>query len=455
MKPSTDFSRLSFVPFSKFDLWDVKRYTYNSNLNGENFVILSSLLKPYKKSVSKDEMIKNKWQIISKINFGGELFLRDFDEINSYKGNLFLVPQNSIIYSKINVRHGCIYFNDKEGTPFGVSNEYPIFNFDDSKVDGRFLQKLLRTGTFKNLLNSKTSGISKARVKQEEFLSIEIPLPTLAEQRIIVDAYERKINEAKTLELNAENLESEIERYFIKELGITAGKNNEELTHTLRLVDYKDIIKWSLNHLYRSKTYDFTKSLFQLVKLKNVLVFFEGGKTPSKSNKDFWFEDVFWTSPKDFTNKLYLEKSVDKVSYKAIKETSLKIYPPGTILSVFRSGILRHSFPTIITRVETTINQDLKAYKFNTENVNKLYYLFFVNIFQKFFLERASKKSVTVESINTEEFLEIEIPLPPLKIQERIADHISILKSEIEAIKRRSEELMNSAEREFEETLFN
>lgn len=79
----------------------------------------------------------------------------------------------------------------------------------------------------KNLLNSKTSGISKARVKQEEFLSIEIPLPTLAEQRIIVDAYERKINEAKTLELNAENLESEIERYLFEELGVQlAQKSN-------------------------------------------------------------------------------------------------------------------------------------------------------------------------------------------------------------------------------------
>lgn len=275
MKPSTDFSRLSFVPFSKFDLWDVKRYTYNSNLNGENFVILSSLLKPYKKSVSKDEMIKNKWQIISKINFGGELFLRDFDEINSYKGNLFLVPQNSIIYSKINVRHGCFYFNDKEGTPFGVSNEYPIFNFDDSKVDGRFLQKLLRTGTFKNLLNSKTSGISKARVKQEEFLSIEIPLPTLAEQKKIVDAYERKINEAKTLELNAENLESEIERYLFEELGVQLEQksNNHK---GLQFVNFTDIERWDI--LFLMGQVDQIGSKYKIKKFSQVITSFNKGQ---------------------------------------------------------------------------------------------------------------------------------------------------------------------------------
>ena len=47
-------------------------------------------------------MIKNKWQIIKKINFGGELFLREVEEIGTYKGKLNLVPENSIIYSNVN-----------------------------------------------------------------------------------------------------------------------------------------------------------------------------------------------------------------------------------------------------------------------------------------------------------------------------------------------------------------
>ena len=98
---------LKFIPFEKLNLWDVKRYYTINNLQFENVVTLRDILKPYKKAVSKEEMIKNKWQIISKINFGGELFLRDFDEIKTYKGNVNLVPGNAIIYSKINVRHGC------------------------------------------------------------------------------------------------------------------------------------------------------------------------------------------------------------------------------------------------------------------------------------------------------------------------------------------------------------
>ena len=99
---------LKFIPLENLNLWDVKRYYTKNNLQFENVVTLRDILKPYKKAVSKEEMIENKWQIISKINFGGELFLRDFEEIEKYKGSLNLVPDNAIIYSKINVRHGCI-----------------------------------------------------------------------------------------------------------------------------------------------------------------------------------------------------------------------------------------------------------------------------------------------------------------------------------------------------------
>src|SRR5690606_11000786 len=133
METTIGYKYLRLIPNPKFNLWDVKRYRKSSSLTFKNVVRLSDILIPYKNNVSKEEMIKNDWQIIKKINFGGELFLRDKEEINTYKGKLNLVPENALIYSKINVRHGCIYFNEKGSTPFGVSTEYPTFLFDETK----------------------------------------------------------------------------------------------------------------------------------------------------------------------------------------------------------------------------------------------------------------------------------------------------------------------------------
>ena len=138
-------------------------------------------------------------------------------------------------------------------------------------------------------------------------------------------------------------------------------------------------------------------------------MFFEGGKTPSKARNDYWNEgEIYWTSAKDF-NSQYMDSAQDKITLLAVKEAGMKVYPKGVFLSVFRSGILQHSFPTVLTTIETTINQDLKAYQLNENIIDKLYYLHFVLVFKKYILLKASKKSVTVESINTEDFLEINI----------------------------------------------
>ncbi|MDD4575164.1 MAG: restriction endonuclease subunit S [Bacteroidales bacterium] len=271
MKQSTITSYLKLIPFENFNLWDVKRYYTKSNLQFENVVTLGDILKPYKKAVSKEEMIKNKWQIISKINFGGELFLRDFEEIKTYKGNVNLVPDNAIIYSKINVRHGCIYFHEKGQTPFGVSSEYPTFLFDETKINGKFLHKVLRSSAFKTLLNSKTTGISKARVKQDEFLDIQIPLPPIKVQEEIVINYYSKIKEAEELEKQANDLDVEIEKVIFSELDIKEY-TDRLFSKKIKTVNSAEIGRWGVEFILGSNSSQFLKSKkFTNNPLKNIV----------------------------------------------------------------------------------------------------------------------------------------------------------------------------------------
>lgn len=453
MKIATN-TYLKYIPFSEINFWDVKRYYSLNNLQFNNVVTLRDILIPYRKAISKEEMIKNKWQIIAKINFGGDLFLRDFEEINTYKGSLNLVPDNSIIYSKINVRHGCIYFHDKDKTPFAVSSEYPTYQFDENIINGKFLHKILRSNAFKKLLNTKTTGISKARVKQDEFLDIQIPLPPIEEQELLIKTYFDKIKEAEQLQNEAKDLEDEIEKYMFSELRINDHKNRIFKTG-LNLIDYNHLTKWSLNSIYKNETYNFEYSGYKTEKIANLLTFFEGGKTPSKSQNDYWNGEIFWTSPKDFKGQDIIEKAEDKISQLAVKETGIKVYPSGVFLSVFRSGILQHSFPTAITKIETAINQDLKAYSLNENLIDNYYYLHFVHVFKKHILSIASKKSVTVESINTEDFLEIKIPLPPLSKQKEIAQNINNFKIKISDLKKLAIEYITEAQQQFEQSIFN
>ena len=166
-------------------------------------------------------MLNNKWSIIAKINFSGKLFLRDADETKTFKGNVHKVDGETLIYSKINVRHGCVYYHPKGAIPFGVSSEYPAYKINQKRVNGDFLVLLLQSQYFKDALSAGTSGISKARVKPNVFLDIQIPLPSLEEQNKIVAAYNTTIAQADNLSQQAGEISNHIEQYWLISLGVT------------------------------------------------------------------------------------------------------------------------------------------------------------------------------------------------------------------------------------------
>ena len=151
------------------------------------------------------------------------------------------------------------------------------------------------------------------------------------------------------------------------------------------------------------------------------------GGTPNKSNLDYWNGNIFWASPKDMKD-FYLINTQDKITVEGIKNSSTSIAPIGSVIIVFRSGILQHTLPVSVTKIETSINQDLKVLV-PSKDLLPEYLAVFLKIFEKRILPRIVKHSTTVQSINQEEFNQLSIPVPEIEIQKRIID---IYKSSIE-----------------------
>ena len=107
-----------------------------------------------------------------------------------------------------------------------------------------------------------------------------------------------------------------------------------------------------------------------------------------------------------------------------LDESKLKVYPKRTILGVFRSGILRHSFPVCVTAHPVTINQDLKAFSIDGKKIKKLYFTFYLNLLQDMVLNVSMKKGVTVESINADAFMNIPFVCPPMIKQSEIVRYV-------------------------------
>jgi restriction endonuclease S subunit len=451
-----DSGYLKFVDFTHFEKWDVKRHYHKINVEFLNKVVfLGNILKPYKKGINKEYIINNKLNIISKINFGGELFLRNFNEISTYKGNLFLVPGNSIIYSKINVRHGCIYYHQKNETPFAVSNEYPIYTFDENRIDGRFIQKLIRSNYFKSLLNTKTSGISKARVKQDEFLDLQIPLPTIEEQKAILDDYQQKIEKAKQQEIYSKNLEQSIEEYLFEELGIVENNFKKNKTTFLSFINFSETRRWDSLNLIRENNKIHSK--YNIRKFKDVISKFnkkssgeslriESYRTPEKEFRYVGMENI------EKESGVLLE--ITKVLGKDIKSQTLIVPNNFLIYGKLRPYLNKYwinetDFDNIICSSEFFV------FDVDENKINRLFFKYVLS--SKIIQTQISDKTsgARMPRINEDVFFNLNFPLPPLEKQKEIAEHISDIKNQIKSLKQNAETLKTEAEKEFEEKIFN
>jgi type I restriction enzyme S subunit len=156
---------------------------------------------------------------------------------------------------------------------------------------------------------------------------------------------------------------------------------------------------------------------YPTIKLSKLIKSLTGG-TPSKEQQEYWDGDIYWVSPKDF-KQFYIDKAEDTITDLGLKNSSTKLIPENSILVVVRSGVLIHSLPVAINTIPVTINQDVKALIPN-KKILSAYLGYYFNIFNDELLPLIVKHSTTVQSVNTNEFDQLEVPVPPIEEQQII-----------------------------------
>lgn len=173
---------------------------------------------------------------------------------------------------------------------------------------------------------------------------------------------------------------------------------------------------------------------YETKKLSSITTSFTGG-TPSKNNSSYWNGGIPWASAKDF-KCLSISNTEDTISELGFKMSSAKIVPANSLVMVFRSGILKHTLPTAVNLKEITINQDIKAF-IPQICISSKYLNYFFFVFNEKILSIVVKHSKTVQSINSEELNDLQIPIPPSAIQEQI---ISIMDNALELFEHKKNE---------------
>lgn len=194
---------------------------------------------------------------------------------------------------------------------------------------------------------------------------------------------------------------------------------------------------------YSSRRTERKLERFPSAPLKALVSFVSGG-TPSKSVDSYWQGNIPWVSPKDFGPHI-ISNSEDYISEAGRIDANLKMILPGSVLIVVRSGVLQHTLPVALVGQPLTINQDIKA----LTPINRIldgYLASFFEVFNSSLLSRAVKHSTTVQSLNTPQLNELEIPLPPLDVQERLVAELDDARAQRQQKLAAADELIPNAD---------
>lgn len=141
-----------------------------------------------------------------------------------------------------------------------------------------------------------------------------------------------------------------------------------------------------------------------------------GGGTPSREVAEYWNGNIPWVSVKDFKSR-EISNAQEYITELGLNKSASNLIESNSILTPTRMGLGK----VAINTVPVAINQDVKALKIKDSNAVNLRYL-------AFFLESKSShieslgKGATVKGITLDVLKKLEIPLPPITEQKRIAD---------------------------------
>ncbi len=172
--------------------------------HGWTRVMLNDVLTPSRNQVRVDPAAS--YPNLGIYSFGRGVFAKpDIEGVVTSASTLFRVEAGQFIYSRLFAFEGAYAYVPTRFDGYFVSNEFPVFHVDDSRVDVRWLSSYLRSPDRWAELggSSKGIGVRRQRVPVDAVLACDVWLPPVVEQHRVVAAID-KINKAELARASAQ-----------------------------------------------------------------------------------------------------------------------------------------------------------------------------------------------------------------------------------------------------------
>lgn len=356
----------------------------------------------------------------------------------------YLVSAGQFIISKIDARNGAFGIVPDELEGAIVTADFVPYDIILDKIDPEFLVLLTGTQYFASICQNSSSGTTgRQRIKENEFLSIQIPIPDLLTQRKIISDFNARVNESLRLEESASKINEAIDEYLSSELGVSiALKNN--VKNKIYLANFTDISRWDVWKIKSiPKSNKYTNS-----KLSDVIIgkpmYGANVKGVSKKSSTRYIRITDINEDGSLNNDIVYPEYIDEKFL--LRENDFLIARSGNTVGktfLYREGYGRCIFAGYLVK-----------YNLDESKIYSQYLLYYTKSKLYKYWISINQRISGQPNINGQEYLASPVILPPLTIQIKVAETISKMRTEVQALNRKAIANRKAAINDFENSIF-
>ncbi len=362
-----------------------------------------------------------------------------------------IVKEGDIIVSTTRPHRGAIALIGKEKDGFIVSTGFAILRKIKTDIDKRYLLFFLRTQLSLKQMLQRSSGGNYPAITSEELKRIIIPLPPIAVQNKIVKLMEDVYSHNKQKEVEAQQLLDSINDYVLDELGIKMPELRDKMVYVVNIdkVQNKRVDAYYYQPKFEEVEKAIKKGKFELVKVGSILEYYKKGV---EVGSDAYIEEgVPFIRVSDIDDyKINYEKVDKKISIQ-VYDKLIDYNPKKDELLYSKDGSVGFCL---------VVNEDKKAIISGgilrlkvKKNTNNFYVKSILcNKFFKILSDRESIGSI-IKHLTPEVFFNFKIPLPPLTIQNKIAEEVKAKMKKAEKLQKEAKEELEEAKQEVEKII--
>jgi len=329
-------------------------------------------------------------------------------------------------------------------------------SLDTTKINPKYLECFFRTNLGQFQFFQKNNGGIVPEINQSALKSIKIILPPLPVQNRIVQLMDNAYNLKKSKETEAQQLLNSINDYVLSELGIKLPELKDQMT----FVVYADDVKGKRidAYYYQPKFEEIEKAIekgkFEVRELKEIIEKLVSGQRPkggvrqiNEGIPSLGGEHILNDGTIATTNLKFIPVEFHKKQLKSkVRKKDILIVKDGATTG--KVGIIPENY----TFEEANINEHVFLLRVKKEI--DPYYIF--SILKSPIGQMQINRDITggtIMGIIRDTTEKIKIPLPPLKIQNKIAEEVKRRMQKAEELQKEAKEVLEKAKQEVEKII--